>query len=113
MIKVPSNIHKVETMSDGGLKLVIFTQELDPTDKAEVMNLYNKQGWFVFSDTGITEVDIPTEQVEYQGEKTPGQRLRGVLYRLWEQDHAGFKDYETFYRSRMERLIEQIKEKLN
>jgi hypothetical protein len=61
MLKVPSLIAKVETMSDGGLKLIVHTQELVPSDEAEVMHLRNKIGWFLFTPSGgeISVEDIP------------------------------------------------------
>lgn len=114
MLKTPSTISKVVTLADNTVRLQVDCQELSPESEAEIFLQRGKLGYFVFAAQGdITDTDIPTEQIEFKGEKTPGQRLRGVLYKLWEQDHAGFKDYETFYRSRMERLITQIKEKLN
>lgn len=113
MLKVPSTIEKFESRADNTWKLIIGTQELSQEDIAELAMQKGQLGHFVFSaQDNITDADVPTEQIEFRGEKTPGQRLRGVLYKLWENDHAGFKDFETFYRSRMERLIEQIKEKL-
>jgi hypothetical protein len=114
MLKVPSAISKITTMSDGGLRLYIDTAELAPQDKSELMGMYNKSGWFVFSDTGIMEADVPTEQVEFKNDRTPGQRLRGVIFRLWEQSSSTTRgDFETFYKIRIEKLIDQIKEKLN
>jgi len=113
MLKIPGTIEEFKSRADNTWALKIGTQELSKDDVAELAMQKGQLGYFVFAaQENITDADIPTEQIEYQGEKTPGQRLRGVLYRLWEQDHAGFKDFETFYRSRMERLIEQIKEKL-
>lgn len=44
--------------------------------------------------------------------KTPSQRLRGVLYVLWEQTGKS-GDFETFYRQKMEGLINLIKNKLS
>ena len=78
------------------------------------MKLKGTQGYFVFAvQETITAADIPNEQLEFKGDKTPGQRLRAVLFRLWEQNSSTTKgDFETFYKSRMERLITQIKEKL-
>ena len=49
MLKVPSTVQKIETMSDGGLKLTIYTQELTPEDEAEVMKLKRQLGMFVFA----------------------------------------------------------------
>jgi len=100
-------------MSDGGLSLLVHTQELDPKDEAEVMRLKRKLGWFVFSVTeSITAEDIPTETLEFAGEKSPGQRLRAVLFRLWEQDKRGYKEFELFYQGKMNLIIESLKEKL-
>lgn len=59
MIKIPSQISKVETTSDKCLKLTIHTtQELVPSDKAEVFKLKQKIGWMVFSDVNIEESDV-------------------------------------------------------
>lgn len=113
ILKVPSTIEKVETRSDGTLKLVIGTQELVPEDEAEVMRLKRQLGWFVFAVTeNITETDIPTEKLEFKNEKSHAQRLRAVLYRLWEQDKQGYKEFEGFYRGKMDKLIDSLKEKL-
>lgn len=46
------------------------------------------------------------------GGKTPGQRLRNSLYRLFEKAPDGFKTFDEFYRARMEALIEQVKAKI-
>lgn len=113
MLRVPSAISKITTMSDGGLRLQVDTQELDARDKADVMGLHKKIGWFIFSESEITESDIPTEQVDFKNDKTPGQRLRSVLYRLWEQEQGGYKEFETYYRAKMELIINSLKEKLN
>jgi predicted kinase len=113
MLKVPSTIEKVETRSDGTLKLVIGTQELDPVDEAEVMQLKRKLGYFVFAVTeNITVKDIPTEQLEFKNEKSHAQRLRAVLYRLWETNQQGYKEFEGFYRGKMDKIIDSLKEKL-
>ena len=114
MLKVPSTIHKIETMSDGGLKLTVYTQELDPTDEAEVMKLKRQLGMFVFSVTEqIKESDIPDVKVEFANDKTPSQRLRNVLFRAWEQDNGGYKDFELYYRNKIEKFIDFVKEKLS
>ena len=108
MLKVPSGISKVSTMSDGGLRLQVDTQELTAQDKAELMSLHNQIGWFVFSPNSIQVEDIPTEAVETD-QKTPSQRLRAVLYILWEKQDTlkTLKDdFEAYYRKTLEKLIE-------
>jgi len=44
--------------------------------------------------------------------KTPSQRMRNVLFLLFEQDHKGFSDFDSFYLDRMEKLIDLLKKKL-
>ncbi len=118
MFRVPATITKVETMSDRSIKLIVRTQELMASDKAELMELDNQLGHFVFApaEERITEADIPTEKLE-RGEKSPSQRLRAVYFRQWEQMEVkpGAKkpDFELFYRVKLERLIEAEKGKLN
>jgi len=101
-------------MADGGLRLHVDTQEIENEDKALLMDLYNKLGIFVFSEVNILPedmIELPEVKVE-KGEKTPGQRLRGTLYRLWEQATTT-KSSEEFYRDYVNRVIDNIKEELN
>ena len=44
--------------------------------------------------------------------KTQSQRIRNVLYKLWEQDNKGFDDFKAFYKYHTERIIQWIKDKL-
>lgn len=114
ILKVPSQISKIETTQDKCLKLVIHTtQELQPSDEAEVFALKQKIGWFVFSDVNIEETDIPDEPIEFDGQKTYSERLRNVLFRLHEKQGGKPEDFES-YRSRiMEKLISGYKAKLD
>jgi len=45
--------------------------------------------------------------------KTPSQRLRAVLFLLWEQDKKGFISAEAYYDDLMERIINHYKTKLD
>lgn len=109
--QVPAIIQSIRTLADKTLRLTIDCQELPPEDSGKVMGLLQQYGWFVFSPSEIKEIDLPQEIPEFKNEKTPSQRLRAVLYRLWEQDKKGM-DFEVFYKTRIERIIQQIKDKL-
>lgn len=115
MLKTPATIAKVETMSDGGIKLTVHTQELVPSDKAELMALHNSIGHFVFApqDQAITESDIPDEQIEFNNQKTPSERLRNVLYILHEKQKGRPEEFEAFRVKYMERLINKTKERID
>lgn len=113
MFKVPSQVSKVETTTDGGLKLTIHTQELTPSDKSDVMQLHNQIGWFVFSATDIEQTDIPDEPIEFEGQKTLSERLRNVLFRLHEKQGGKPEDFESYRSKIMESLINRYKAKLD
>lgn len=44
--------------------------------------------------------------------KTPSKRLRNVLFRTWEQNPEGYKDFNLFYIAKMESIINHLKGKL-
>ena len=63
-----------------------------------------------FLDTEIKDLDALDLDLE-DTTKTPSKRLRNVLYRLWVQEGKG--EFKDFYKTRMEILIVQIKNRLN
>ena len=114
MLKVPSQITKVETTSDGGIKLTAHTNELKPDQKAELMEYHNQFGWLVFSPTeNISEQDIPDEPIEFENQKTYSERLRNVLFRLHEKQGGKPEDFESYRAKVMEKLINHYKDKLD
>lgn len=113
ILKVPSIISRIQTMADGGLRLFVDTQEITTEDKADVMGLHNKIGYFVFAEQDILQEDIkdlPEIKLEI-GEKSPSARLRAVLFIFWEQQKIQ-EPFDIFYRRKMESFIEAVKEKL-
>lgn len=99
---------------DGSVKLEFDTRELSGVDIAVLADYRQKEGWLMFAanEDELKESDVPDEKADSMtGQKTQAQRLRGVIYRLWEMN--GKKgDSENYYRSVMEGLIEQLKERL-
>ena len=114
MFQVPSTIQSVRTLVDGVTKLDIITQELNPDEMTELFSLKGKIGWLLFKENVIEPddlKDLPDVKVD-KGEKTKGQRLRAVIFKLWEKT-SRTKTSEEFYNEYMEKLITSIKEKLN
>jgi hypothetical protein len=113
-ICIPATVSKVTTMADKCLRLVVDTQEItDAEIKRDVFETHDALGYFFFQENPITEIpkNLPPVEME-EGEKTPGQRLRGVLFVYWEQKKVK-ESFEVFYRAEIEKLISRIKEKLN
>ena len=116
LFQTPAIIDKISTLVDGGCKLSISTQELAPDEMTSLFSLKNKEGWFLFKESVIKESDVdkipdePDVRIEKR-DKTPSQRIRAVIYRLWETTNKS-KTADEFYKYYMDKLIEKIKEKL-
>lgn len=115
LLQVPSEISKVETMRNGALKLRIDTQEnLSPEVRTKIMSMSDKLGWLTFSVRVITPediIDLP-EIKNDSSSKTPSQRLRSVIYVLYNQEGKP-GDFEQYYTTKMNKIIDWIKEKIN
>jgi len=97
-------IDKVSTLKDGSVRISLVTRALSPTQMAEIFYSVNQE---------ILSIDIDEEKKE---DKSPSQRLRWVLYKLWEQstDKDSYNnEFELFYRAKMERIIDTLKDKIS
>ena len=109
----PATISKIITMADRCLRLQVDCQEMPPEHEALMFQLRGRLGSFAFK-----EGKIENEEITAMPETSPGstksscQRLRNVLYILWEQT-GKIIEFETYYRINMEKFIESIKEQLN
>lgn len=116
IIKFFAHCTAISTRADRSLKVVFETQEADDSLASEIIALRHKVGFLVFAEQDLRpeDIDVPDVEPEFRGEKSPGQRLRAVLYRLWEQSpERGVKSHEAFYRDEMEKVIEHYKKKLD
>lgn len=112
-VLLPATFNKPVFKSDRSVRLEFETRELNGAEVGTLTDLRQLEGWLVFSaNDDIDEKDIPDERADPMlGTKTQAQRLRGVIYKLWEKEGSK-SDFEIYYRVRMERLIDQFKEKL-
>lgn len=113
-IQLPVLIAGLSTKVDGSIKIVLETREFKPEEATQVFALRNQEAWAILAANEIKEEDVklPTEKADPAiGTKTPSQRLRAVLYRLWEQTKSGV-DFESYYRVNLEKIIDQLKGRL-
>ncbi len=113
LFQVQSSMTKISTMSNW-LRIQFDTIEtLSPEAYKRLFELNNKQGWLSFNVNMIEFGDVlklpPVRKVEG---KSKSERLRNVLYRLWEKDCKD-KSFDDFYEYYIEYLIYKIKERLN
>ena len=113
-LQIPAAVTALKTLADRTIRLTVdLGRELNPEQSAAVFALLHLEGWMLFQPTPIDEntVDVPDVVPDFKGEKTPAQRLRGTLYRVWETTDRKIT-FEQFYRESMERIIEHYKGKL-
>jgi hypothetical protein len=108
-------VNKVSTLSDGSLSINIHTQELPEEIMMRIFQLRKKPGMVLLStDDKITEEELKaveefTTDFEFTG-KTPSQRLRAVMYRVWEgSPKAKEFEFSLWYDAQMNKIIEKYK----
>lgn len=120
LFQVPAIVEKITTMSDGGLRLQVDTQELREDEKTKVFSLHKKFGYFVFKEGDISQDDlsnIPDFIKEFKEDKSPSQRMRAVLFKIYEKRKSYHEKlnvtFDDFYKKQMEVVIKHFKTKLS
>lgn len=107
-------IGTISTMADGGNKLVIYTPELSVADRTTLFEFAKvKSAYMVLAEAPVESIDVPEVSTDTSFGKTPSERLRGTLYRWWEKEGKPMTGFPVFYETEMEKLIDQVKAKLN
>lgn len=111
-ITLPVLITGIASKVDGSVKVTLETRELPAQEAANLFALRNLEAWAILSPNQLNEVNLPKEKADPSlGTKTPSQRLRNVLYVMWQQ-HGKNGDFEEYYRIKLDNIIEQLKDRL-
>jgi len=114
--QLPAQLEGYRSLKDRTLKLSFETNELSPEQMADIHYSLNKVGYLAFAPDPFTTKemsDIDSLKVEFDDSgKPPSFRLRAVFYRLFEQKPEGYKTFNDYYNSQMEKLITHFKSKL-
>lgn len=109
-------LETIATRQDGSLKFTCGTQEIEPHEAGNLLQLRGKFIKVLLSDTNISPLEekLVDEENITGGKKpkSPGQRLRAVMFRVHEDQGLSI-DFETWYKAEMEILISKYKEILN
>jgi len=112
-IKTEAYLSGVSTRADRSLGVRFTTQEITPEDGAKWLSRNGDFGWLIFVPNEAKEIELPKVDAEASG-KTSSQRLRGVLYKLYQQTQdVRTVDFEAWYRMEMNRIIDHEKAKLD
>ena len=108
-------VENVSTRRDGTIKLTLGTQELSQGKAGELFTMQNKLCAIYLSkkeSVPQSVVDMVDQaDVDMPG-KTKSQRVRAVLYRIWELEKEGHKTFESYYAFKMEKHITDLKQHL-
>ena len=118
-------VETIATRADGSIKVVVGSQELSSETMTRLFDLRRKVGYVLISTKEISQeqidaVETSTANMEFS-EKTPSQRLRGVLYIMWEklqpkendQGVDKFVDFDLFYKRKLNEIINHYKKQLD
>jgi len=115
MLVLPVILEAVQSRSDKSWKVTLGTNELTPEQVSELTKSLREWMWVGMKKDEFKERDteiLKSIQSEFEfSEKPPGQRLRAVLYKLWELDQEGYKDFQLYYNFHMEKIISHFKTK--
>jgi len=108
-------VGKVGSLADGSVSITLVTPEISGGKVGELFDLRKKVAYVYISARQIESNEkamVDSLDPELKG-KTPGQRLRNTLFVAWEQSPEGYKDSESYYRAKMESIINGVKAELN
>lgn len=111
---LPVYVENITTRKDKTVKLTLGSQELSPAVAGQIFHLLNTLSVAYISPKTISQNEIDQVDAldpEFEG-KTQSQRIRNVLYKLFEQDNEGFKTFDDYYRNKTEKYIDHLKSKI-
>ena len=107
-------IGSVKSLVDGSVSVTLLTPEISGGKVGELFDLRKKIAYVYISARQVEtneKVIVDGLNPELKG-KSPGQRLRNVLFIKWQQDNEFYKDSESYYVAKMENLITHFKNEL-
>lgn len=108
-------IENIATRRDGSIKVILGTPELSAGNAAELLGLRNKiAAVYISPKDSISQGEIEQADSLDPGipGKSPSQRMRNVLFLLFKQGNEGHKEFDSYYRAKMELFIESLKGKI-
>ena len=116
MIILPAIFESWRSLKDRTYKLTFESQELNPVQLSALGENLMDFGYLAFKKDEFKQKELDTLkslEADYEDTgKTRAQRLRGVLYRVWETDKQGYDVFDDYYAHHMEKLINHFKAKL-
>lgn len=115
MIKVQfaSQITGVNALKDRTLSIKIGTQELSAEDASYLLSMMGNIIWVGIAETEIESLEVPDVIPEFKGEKSPSQRLKAIIYKIWELKTDKKETFPKYYENYIFKSCENLKSKLD
>lgn len=117
MIIIPAQLENYRSLKDKSLKITFETNELNPQELLGIAENLGQFGYLAFKKEPFkTEERQLIEDLETEFDdkkKTASQRLRSILYLMWQKDNEGFDTSVRHYDHHMEKIINHFKKKLD
>ncbi len=114
IIQLPAIINAPRFRKDKSISISFDSRELTPAEQVAILSLQGTEGYLLFKENAIQEDEIPQGDAELET-KTQSQRMKAVLYKLYLQDTESkifVGSFESYYKDRMEKLLEMLKAKI-
>lgn len=109
MILIPAVLEGFRSLKDRTLKITFETNEPTPNQLKDIGVGVQKFGFLAFNvseeEGNLQSIMEQMPKTDLEFGKTKGQRLRGVLYKLYEQDKEGYDIFDDYYAAKMEKII--------
>lgn len=104
----------IRALKDKSVTINLTTQELSPASAGEIFRLQNLIVSCYLKETSVdqSEIDKVDKLDPEFGGKTQSQRLRNVLFKLYEQKNEGFQNFDLYYLHHTEIIINHLKNKI-
>lgn len=117
MIQIPAVLSDFRSLKDKSIKINFETLEPTPEQLVAIAQSSGQFGYLLFKSEPFTANELKVVEnlkTDYDDrKKTPGQRLRSVLWLNYEKNKEGYADFLTYYNAKMEQMIEHFKTKLD
>lgn len=116
MIQFNAILEGIRTLKNNSLKITIESQDIKILGKdviAELIALTDNYVYVGIKESLIKEdeLKIKEPELEFKSDKSPSQRLRNILWIYWNENKPT-KDFDIYYKRKIEEIITLIKDKL-
>lgn len=117
MILIPAQLENYRSLKDKSLKITFETNELNPQELLGIAENLQQFGYLAFKNEPFKSDEKQMiedfETVYEDKKKTASQRLRAVLFLMWQRDNEGFDTSVRHYDHHLEKIINHFKSKLD